>query len=123
MSQENSSSVIPDKHKESIIQSASSRRVSRPGTGRQVRIILFVLIIIAVAIAAGADQRNSAVRRQQGVQRSSRKHQADAIESRMNFAAQPRIAAGLQQHDCVGGTAKGFPLCFIDKCQSPRGSE
>ena len=50
--QSNASATVPDKHRESIIQSASSRRVRRPGTGRQVRIIIFVFIIIAVAIAA-----------------------------------------------------------------------
>jgi HlyD family secretion protein len=42
----------PEKHREAIIQSSGSRRVRRPGSGRQLRIIVFIFVIIAVAIAA-----------------------------------------------------------------------
>jgi multidrug efflux pump subunit AcrA (membrane-fusion protein) len=44
--------TTPDKHREAIIQSTGSRRVRRPGSGRQVRIVVFVLVVIAAAIAA-----------------------------------------------------------------------
>lgn len=40
-----------DKHKESIIKSLRTK-VRRPGSGRQLRIIIFVFVIIALAIAA-----------------------------------------------------------------------
>ena len=43
---------VPSKHRESIIQGAHAKRVRRPGSRRQLEIIVFVLAIIAVAIVA-----------------------------------------------------------------------
>jgi HlyD family secretion protein len=41
----------PDKHRQAIIQSSGSRKVRRPGSRRQLWIIIFVFVVIAVAIA------------------------------------------------------------------------
>ena len=45
-------SAARDKHRESIIQSAGARRVRRPGTKRQLGIVVFVFIVVAIAVAA-----------------------------------------------------------------------
>ena len=41
-----------DKHHESIIGSSKTRRVRRPGSKRQLRIILYVFVIVVAAVAA-----------------------------------------------------------------------
>ncbi|MBT3274594.1 MAG: HlyD family efflux transporter periplasmic adaptor subunit [Spirochaetales bacterium] len=42
----------PNKHHESIIQGSKAVKIRRPGSGRQLRIVLYVFLIIAVAISA-----------------------------------------------------------------------
>ena len=46
------SATTRERHREPIIQGPHARRVRRPGSGRQVRIIVFVFVIIGVAIGA-----------------------------------------------------------------------